>query len=239
MWIIFSENRLYYQDISWRIFRPKSDELGPAPYELICNGMRLLPSLSALLADVSRIESTRVAWMNVDEVEIYDILRSNMPLLVFHGNFSAEFLISRILEGSVGTAVAGRLRKMLGLPTVKNIGTECHQTASRPRNLILTENEISKLKVKEIHEQLNKHRTLWSPGMTVIPRNYRLKNKASKLCALRIAVSEYSGRIHQGSDMGDSDTLVPGSRRHSAKMLDLALDELQPETDDGGMGVIL
>jgi hypothetical protein len=77
--------------------------------------------------------------------------------------------------------------------------------------------------------------------MTIIPRNYRLKNKASKLYALRIAVSEYSRHIHQGSDMGvgDSDTLVPGSRRHSAKMLDLALDELQLETGDGEMGVII
>jgi hypothetical protein len=43
---------------------------------------KLLPSLSALLADVSRIESTRVAWMNVDEREIYDILRSNIAVLV-------------------------------------------------------------------------------------------------------------------------------------------------------------
>jgi hypothetical protein len=131
-----------------------------------------------------------------------------------------------------------KLGQMLGLPTVENIGTKCPQTASHLSGLILTEDEISKLKVKEIHEQLDKHRTLRSPGMTVIPRNYRLKNKASKLRALRIAVAEHLRSMHQGSDMGDSDTLVPGSRRHSAKTLDLAFDELRPETADVGMEVM-
>ncbi|KAJ6604919.1 hypothetical protein B0H10DRAFT_1957408 [Mycena sp. CBHHK59/15] len=248
-------------------------------------------------AFIGCIDSTRVAWMNVDEREISDILRSNVALLAFHRDFLTEFLKSRILNSIFGTAVAGRLRKLfpsirelsesiavvrdtkeawttcnsndlsafifeilaqldvgrpcrfelfllklgqtLGLPTVENIGTKCHQTASQLSGLILTEDEISKLKVKEIHEQLEKHRTLWSPGMTVIPRNYRLKNKASKLHALRIAVAEHLGSMHQGSDMGESDTLVPGSRRHSAKMLDLAFDELQPETADVGMEVMV
>ncbi|KAJ7838711.1 hypothetical protein B0H13DRAFT_1911617 [Mycena leptocephala] len=192
-----------------------------------------------VIAAFEREESTRVAWMNVDEREIYDILRSNIAVLAFHGDFLTEFLISRILNSIVGTAVAGRLRKMLGLPTVENIGTKCPQTASHLSGLILTEDEISKLKVKEIHEQLDKHRTLWSPGMTVIPRNYRLKNKPSKLRALRIAVAEHLRSMHQGSDMGDSDTLVPGSRRHSTKMLDLAFDELQPDTADVGMEVMV
>jgi hypothetical protein len=36
-----------------------------------------------LLADVSRIETTRVAWMNVDETEIYEILKGNIALLVY------------------------------------------------------------------------------------------------------------------------------------------------------------
>ncbi|KAJ6570005.1 hypothetical protein B0H10DRAFT_1964844 [Mycena sp. CBHHK59/15] len=228
-------------------------------------------------AFIGCIDSTRVAWMNVDEREISDILRSNVALLAFHRDFLTEFFKSRILNSIFGTAVAGRLRKLF--PSIRelsesiavvrdtkeawttcnsndlsafifeilaqldvgleNIGTKCHQTASQLSGLILTEDEISKLKVKEIHEQLEKHRTLWSPGMTVIPRNYRLKNKASKLHALRIAVAEHLGSMHQGSDMGESDTLVPGSRRHSAKMLDLAFDELQPETADVGMEVMV
>ncbi|KAJ6572954.1 hypothetical protein B0H10DRAFT_1964281 [Mycena sp. CBHHK59/15] len=228
-------------------------------------------------AVIGCIDSTRVAWMNVDEREISDILRSNVALLAFHRDFLTEFFKSRILNSIFGTAVAGRLRKLF--PSIRelsesiavvrdtkeawttcnsndlsafifeilaqldvgleNIGTKCHQTASQLSGLILTEDEISKLKVKEIHEQLEKHRTLWSPGMTVIPRNYRLKNKASKLHALRIAVAEHLGSMHQGSDMGESDTLVPGSRRHSAKMLDLAFDELQPETADVGVEVMV
>ncbi|KAJ6595462.1 hypothetical protein B0H10DRAFT_2328479 [Mycena sp. CBHHK59/15] len=63
-----------------------------------------------------------------------------------------------------------------------------------------------------------------------MPRNYRLKNKAAKLRALRIAVAEHLRTMLQGSDTDDSDTLGPGSRRQSDQMLDLLVfDELEPE----------
>ncbi|KAJ7923901.1 hypothetical protein B0H13DRAFT_1864520 [Mycena leptocephala] len=71
----------------------------------------LLPSLSAILTDVTRIESTRVAWIHVDENEIYEMLRGNVALLVFNGDALTNFLIGRILESVIGTDTAGRLRK--------------------------------------------------------------------------------------------------------------------------------
>lgn len=49
---------------------------------LMLHWCKLLPTISTLLADVNRIESTRLAWMNVDETEMYDILRGNIALLV-------------------------------------------------------------------------------------------------------------------------------------------------------------
>ncbi|KAK6980563.1 hypothetical protein R3P38DRAFT_2809049 [Favolaschia claudopus] len=70
-------------------------------------------------------------------------------------------------------------------------------------------------------------RACWKTGMTVIPRAYRLKRKAQKLAALRKATAEYSHIQAQRKyhDI-DSDTLVAGSRRQSAQMLDFDLDEL-------------
>lgn len=91
------------------------------------------------------------------------------------------------------------------------IGTKSCQTASS-NTLILGEDEIRKLTVTKIHEQLDKHRAPWKPGMTVLPRNYRLKNKAAKLRALRAAIAEHLRNRRKDSDM-DGDTLVPGSKR--------------------------
>lgn len=94
------------------------------------------------------------------------------------------------------------------------IGTKSYQTASPPSALILGEDEIRKLTVTKIHEQLDKHRALWKPGMTVLPRNYRLKNKAAKLRALQAAIAEHLRNRRKDSDM-DGDTLVPSSSRQS------------------------
>ncbi|KAJ7488645.1 hypothetical protein B0H11DRAFT_1912797 [Mycena galericulata] len=261
---------------------------------------KLLPSLSALLTDVSRIESTRVAWMNVDEAEIYDILRGNIALLVFNGDVLTEFLIDRvdilcalspnfssnlgyywIFESLFGIDSARRLRNFfpsvrelsqslaavrdtkrawticnsndlsafifeilsqattLSLPTIGKIETHCYRTASiRNNELILSEDRIRRLTVRKIHEQLDKHRTLWRTGITVIPRNYRLKNKAAKLHALRIAVAEHLRNMRQGLDMDGSDTLGPGSRRQSAQMLDvMEFDELESKKAGVGLGM--
>ncbi|KAK6969510.1 hypothetical protein R3P38DRAFT_2814251 [Favolaschia claudopus] len=67
----------------------------------------------------------------------------------------------------------------------------------------------------------------WRTGMTVIPRAYRLKRKAQKLAALRKATAEYSQlRAQRKYHDIDGDTLVAGSRRQSAQMLDFDVDEL-------------
>ncbi|KAJ7495720.1 hypothetical protein B0H11DRAFT_1910470 [Mycena galericulata] len=225
---------------------------------------QLLPSISTLLADVNRIDSTRLAWMNVNETEIYAILRGNIALLVFHGDVLIEFLTARIFESILGTDAAQRLRKLfpslrelseslailrdtktawttsfiqrltyfpelrqsLGLPALGMTGTKTYKAASPPNALILSEDKICKLTVAKIHEQLDQHRALWKPGMTVLPRNYRLKNKATKLSALRAAIAEHLGNKREDSDM-DGDTLVPSSRRQSAQMLDF--DELEQQ----------
>ncbi|KAJ7813842.1 hypothetical protein B0H13DRAFT_1925139 [Mycena leptocephala] len=80
-----------------------------------------------------------------------------------------------------------------GFPTVPTIGSQSLPIATEfPQNgLILSDSKIRTLTVKKIHEQLDKHRTLCRPGMPDIPRNYRLKNKAAKLHALRLAVGTF------------------------------------------------
>ncbi|KAJ7930231.1 hypothetical protein B0H13DRAFT_1859066 [Mycena leptocephala] len=218
-----------------------------------------------LLVDVSRIDTTCVAWMNVDETKIYEILKGNIALLVFQGDLLTEFLIAKIFESIVGTAGARRLRKlfpsirqlsesltavretkeawitchsndltafifetlsqltvgasleficfaaelrqMLGFPTVGKIGGQF----SSPNGLILSEEKYAL--------------SLW---------NYRLKNKAAKLRALRIAVEEHLKNMSQGSDL-DGDTLGADSRRQSAQILNVDLDELELEKTDVGM----
>jgi hypothetical protein len=119
-------------------------------------------------------------------------------------------------------------------------GTQCYQTPSFSDELILSETKIRTLTVTKIHEQLDKHRKFWKEGMPVIPRNYRLKNKAAKLDALRIAVAEHLRNMRQGSDMDGSDTLGADSRRQSAQLLDvMGLDELGLEKSDVGMGRLI
>ncbi|KAJ7929498.1 hypothetical protein B0H13DRAFT_1859711 [Mycena leptocephala] len=117
----------------------------------------------------------------------------------------------------------------LALPMIGKIETQ-YETASIPNELILSEDEIRRLTVRKIDEQLDKHRTLWRAGMTLIPRNYRLKTKAAKLGALQIAVAEHLRNMHQGSDMDGSNTLGADSTRQSAQMLDvMGFDELKSE----------
>jgi hypothetical protein len=123
---------------------------------------------------------------------------------------------------------------MLDFPTVGKIGGQISSTTSSANGLILREEKLRTLTVKKIHEQLDKHRSLCRPGMLEIPRNYRLKNKAAKLGALRIAVAEHLKNMSQGSDM-DGDTLGADSRRQSAQMLNVELDELELEKTDVGM----
>ncbi|KAJ7879457.1 hypothetical protein B0H13DRAFT_1892195 [Mycena leptocephala] len=98
-------------------------------------------------------------------------------------------------------------------------GTKSYQIASLPNALILSEDKIRKLTVAKVDEQLDQHRAFWKPGMVVLPQNYRLKNKATKLSALRAAIAEHLRNKRKDSDM-DGDTLVLGSRRQSAQMLD-------------------
>ncbi|KAJ7936589.1 hypothetical protein B0H13DRAFT_1853326 [Mycena leptocephala] len=136
------------------------------------------------------------SWMNVDETQIYDMLRGNIASL--------------ILESVVGTDTAGRLRKLF--PSIHELSQSL--------------------------AALDKHRALWRAGMTLIPRNYRLKNKAAKLRALRIAIAEHLRSMRQGSDMDGSDTLGAGSRRQYVQMLDvMGFDELELEKSDVGMGM--
>ncbi|KAJ7897452.1 hypothetical protein B0H13DRAFT_1884650 [Mycena leptocephala] len=175
-----------------------------------------------------------MAWMNVDETEIYNMLRGNMALLIFESLVGIESawrlrkFFPSIRELSQSLAVLSAWQT-LALPKIGKIETQ-YQTASIPSELILSEDEIRRLTVRKIDEQLDKHRTLWRAGMTVIPRNYRLKNKAAKLGALRIAVAEHLRNMRQGSDMDGSDTLEADSRRQSAQMLDvMGFDELKSE----------
>lgn len=63
--------------------------------------------------------------------------------------------------------------------------------------------------------------------MTIIPKNYLLRNKATKLCALITAVAEYA-RYYGGSDTDDdSETMSAESRRKSAQMDFVDFDELE------------
>ncbi|KAF7372320.1 hypothetical protein MVEN_00092200 [Mycena venus] len=107
---------------------------------------------------------------------------------------------------------------LLGPPTFGKIGAEHH--TSPPSDLLLSEEKIRKLRVRDIHDQLDMHRRLWRPGMTVIPKNYLLRNKAAKLDALLLAVSEYLEYTSRESENDDSITLGANSRRNSAQMLD-------------------
>ncbi|KAJ7829104.1 hypothetical protein B0H14DRAFT_2810849, partial [Mycena olivaceomarginata] len=170
----------------------------------------LLPSLSAILTDVTRIESTRVAWIHVDENEIYEMQRGNVALLVFNGDALTNFLIGKILESVVGTDTAGRLAQGIqSLAALDNNDLSAFIFEILPG----FEHKIRTLTVTKIHEQLDKHRKFWKEGMPVMPRNYRLKNKAAKLHALRIA---------------------------SAQLLDvMGLDELGLEKSDVGMGRLI
>ncbi|KAK6971619.1 hypothetical protein R3P38DRAFT_2586902, partial [Favolaschia claudopus] len=96
-----------------------------------------------------------------------------------------------------------------------------------PCPIILNEQQVQNLKVTEIEASLATFRTCWRTGMTVIPRAYRLKRKAQKLAALRKATAEYSQlRAQRKYHDIDGDTLVAGSRRQSAQMLDFDVDEL-------------
>ncbi|KAJ7906543.1 hypothetical protein B0H13DRAFT_1880519 [Mycena leptocephala] len=226
---------------------------GPSPslQPVIPNGTeQLLPSLSGLLADVSRIESTRVAWMNVDEYEIYELLRGNITLPLFpsthdlskslalvretkeawttcNSNELSAFIFQILSQLTVGVLSSSGVA--LGLPTLERTRTEYNTIAASPSpRLILSEDEIRTLRVRDIHDQLDIHRGLWRPGMTVIPKNYLLRNKAAKLRALLNAVAEHLTNLGHGSDIDDSDTLGASSRRKSAQMLDvLELDELE------------
>ncbi|KAJ7812470.1 hypothetical protein B0H13DRAFT_1926136 [Mycena leptocephala] len=176
---------------------------------------------------LGRIESARTAWMNVDENEIYDVLRANNSWLIFErmvGRESARFL-RKFFPSIRGLSQSPTVT--LGLPMIGNMETQ-YQTAATPHGLILGEDDIRRLTAIKITEQLDKHRTLWRAGMTSIPRNYRLKNKAAKLRALRIAVAEHLRNVRQGSDADGSDTLGADSRRQSAQMADvMGFDELE------------
>ncbi|KAJ7483062.1 hypothetical protein B0H11DRAFT_1914797 [Mycena galericulata] len=233
------------------------------PRPLLKPFYELLTSVNALLADVGRIESTRMAWLNVDETEIYDVLRGNMALLIFESLVGIErarrlrkfFPSIRELSQSLAVVrdtktvwttcnsnelsafIFEILSQTLALPMIGNIETQ-YQTAPVSNGLILDEDEICRLTVKKIHEQLDVHRTLWRAGMTVIPRSYRLKNKAAKLRALRIAIAEHLKSRRQGSDMDGSDTLGAESRRNSAQRLDvMGFDEIESEKAVVGMGL--
>ncbi|KAJ7936669.1 hypothetical protein B0H13DRAFT_1853099 [Mycena leptocephala] len=251
---------------------------------------------NALLADVSQIEATRVAWANANETEVYEALKANIGFLVFalriregipqrfldrvpdcQGEYSSRSVVSsggfatndmdgaQIFESILGPINTQRLQKLFpsirhlsesleairdtkeawttcnsndlssfifetlsqlttfGFLTVPTIGSQSLPIATEfPQNgLILSDSKIHTL-------TLDKHRTLCKPGMPDIPRNYRLKNRAAKLHALRLAVAEHLKNLNQGSDM-DGDTLAASSRRQSAQMLDVELDELAPE----------
>ncbi|KAJ7862511.1 hypothetical protein B0H14DRAFT_2740244, partial [Mycena olivaceomarginata] len=216
--------------------------------------LTLLPSLSAILTDVTRIESTRVAWIHVDENEIYEMLRGNVALLVFNGDALTNFLIGRILESVVGTDSARRLRKLF--PSIRELSqslaavhdTKAAWTACNNNDLSAFIFEILSRIVRRIPHSssmirlaliysictsdigLADERKEWN---TMLPNTFsdELILSENKIRTLTVT------KIHEQLDKHRNDTLGADSRRQSAQLLDvMGLDELGLEKSDVGMG---